>query len=58
MTYAIERLFDDIEEKGMEKGIAKIVKNAIRKGMNLDDIIELTGLTVEEIEKIREEIQE
>ena len=66
MTYAIERLFDDIEEKsrkegreeGREEGMVVVARKALKKGMNLDDIIELTGLTVEEIEKIREEMQE
>ena len=65
MTYAIERLFDNIEEqgrkegmeKGMEKGIEKIVKNAIKKGMKLEDIVELTDLTREDIEKIRQQTE-
>ena len=48
MTYAIERLLDSIEEKGRKE----IVKNAIKRGMKLQDIAKLTGLTVESVERI------
>ena len=53
MTYAIERLFDNIEEEGM----VKVARKALQKGMNLDDIIELTGLTAEKVGKLWEEMQ-
>lgn len=61
MTYAIERLFDNIEEesmeKGIEKGVLKVAVKAIRKGMSTEEIADLTDLTVEEVEKIRREIK-
>ena len=36
----------------IEKGIMKIAKSMLKKGMNVSDIIEITGLTKEEIEKL------
>ena len=39
-------------DDGIEKGIMKIAKNMLKKGMNVSDIIEITGLTKEEIEKL------
>ena len=39
-------------DDGIEKGIMKIAKSMLKKGMNVSDIIELTGLTKEEIEKL------
>ena len=39
-------------DDGIEKGIMKIAKSMLKKGMNLSDIIEITGLTKEEIEKL------
>ena len=39
-------------DDGIEKGIMKIAKSMLKKGMNVSDIIEITGLTKEEIEKL------
>ena len=39
-------------DDGIEKGIKKIAKSMLKKGMNVSDIIEITGLTKEEIEKL------
>ena len=39
-------------DDGIEKGIMKIAKSMLKKGMNVLDIIEITGLTKEEIEKL------
>lgn len=72
MTYAIERLFDSVEEQGIEKGVKKGVKKGMKKGMKkerttiakemladgetMDKILKYSKLTVEEIEKCRKEI--
>jgi predicted transposase YdaD len=40
------------EEKGMEKGLKKIVKNAMEMKMPVSQIERLTGLNGEEIEKL------
>ena len=39
-------------DDGIEKGIMKIAKSMLKKGMNVSDIIEITGLTKEEVEKL------
>ena len=39
-------------DDGIEKGIMKIAKSMLKKGMNVSDIIEITRLTKEEIEKL------
>ena len=40
------------EEKGLKKGIKEIAKKMLQKNIALETIIEITGLTEEEIEKI------
>ncbi len=39
-------------EEGIAKGIEKVALNAIKKGMSVEDIIELTGLTKDQIMKL------
>lgn len=43
-------------EEGRQREITKVVKNAIVKGMEIEDIVDLTGLTKKEIGKIRKEM--
>lgn len=52
MTVADQLRQEGIKE-GIKEGIIKIAKNAIIKGMKEEDILELTGLTKKEIDKIR-----
>jgi len=40
-------------EKGIEKGIEQIAKNALKLGKPISEIIELTGLTKQQIEKLK-----
>ncbi|TYQ13261.1 UNVERIFIED_CONTAM: putative transposase/invertase (TIGR01784 family) [Acetivibrio alkalicellulosi] len=68
MTYAIERLFNDIEKEAMEKGrkegIEKgieemriaIAKEMIIEGESLDKIIKYSKLSKEKIDKLKNEI--
>ena len=46
----------EAEQRGHEQGIKnrniEIVKNMLKKGINIDDIIDITGLSKEEIEKL------
>jgi predicted transposase/invertase (TIGR01784 family) len=48
--------FEDGEEKGREEGREKgreeIAKNAVAKGLPLETISEITGLSIEDIEKL------
>jgi predicted transposase YdaD len=43
-------------EKGVMKGLEKVVRKAIIKGLTTEDIIEITGLKKEEIEDIRKKM--
>ena len=49
----IEKGFEDGKEKGAKEEKLQIAKNMLKKGMNVSDIIEVTGLTKEEIEKLK-----
>lgn len=40
-------------EKRMEKGIEKVAKRMLEKGKELDEIMELTGLSKEQIERLQ-----
>ncbi len=40
-------------EKGIEKGIIKTAQNLIKMGMPIEQIVKATGLSEEEIEKIK-----
>lgn len=39
----------DAREEGIKEGAIKIAKNMLKKGIDIDTIIEVTGLTKEEI---------
>ena len=41
-----------IYDKGVDDGKLQIAKNMLKKGMNVSDIVEITGLTKEEVEKL------
>ena len=43
----------DAIEEGIEKGKIEIAKNMLKKNMPLSDIVELTGLTKEKIQKVK-----
>ncbi|UCZ54949.1 transposase [Bacillus shivajii] len=43
-------------EKGMEKGISAVAKKLLSKGMPVEEIIEVTGLSKEQVEQLKEEI--
>ncbi|MDG5788840.1 transposase [Evansella sp. AB-P1] len=43
-------------EKGMEKGIEKVAKRMLEKGKQVDEIAELTGLSIVDVDRLREEI--
>jgi predicted transposase/invertase (TIGR01784 family) len=44
--------FEVGRQEGIKNGIIKTAKAMLKKGMNQKDIIEITGLTKEEIETI------
>lgn len=61
MVYNLERVIDDVRkkgvkegmEKGIEKGMEKIAVNMIRKGKNIEEIMELTELSYEKITELK-----
>ena len=46
-------LIVEAEQKGIKNEKINIAKNMLKKGMNIEDIIDITGLTKEEIEKLK-----
>lgn len=42
------------EERGIQKGIIKVAKEMLRKGMEKELIAELTGLSLESINELNE----
>jgi predicted transposase/invertase (TIGR01784 family) len=49
----IEIGFEKGIEQGIEKGLVKVAKNALNKGMSIAEIIEITGLTAEQIKALK-----
>ena len=56
MTTA-EKLICEGEERGIQKGIKKgeirIAQKMLAKGMAIDEVVEITGLSLEEIQAIK-----
>ena len=46
---------DNGKEEGETKAIKEMTKKLLKKGMKIETIAEITGLTIEEIEKLKEE---
>ena len=49
----IMTILEQREQKGIEQGILRVVKNAISKGMKTKDIVDIAGITEKEVEEIR-----
>ncbi len=50
---SLDTAHDEGFEKGMEKGIEKVVKNALKMGKSVSEIVELTGLSEQEIRALK-----
>ena len=46
---------DNGKEEGETKAIKEMTKKLLKKGMKIETLAEITGLTIEEIEKLKEE---
>ena len=44
------------EEHGLNKGIKQTAKNMLERNMNIDVVAEITGLSLEEVIKLKEDI--
>jgi predicted transposase/invertase (TIGR01784 family) len=40
-------------EKGLEEGVAKVARNLLEKGFDIETIIQVSGLSREDIDKLR-----
>lgn len=49
----LKNSLDTAKEEGIEVGKLEVVKNAIAEGLSVDVIMKITGLTKEQIEKIK-----
>ena len=52
---AMEKGMQEGIKKGIEQGIEKIAKKMLKTDMSIDDIINITGLTKEDLEKLKKE---
>lgn len=50
---SLDTKYEEGMEKGIEKGIEKVALNAIKKGLTVEEIVELTGLNKEQIERLK-----
>ena len=39
-------------ERGIAEGVANVARNALKRGMSIDEVIDITGLTREEVEAL------
>lgn len=49
-----EEAIEEGIEKGIEETTVKVVRNALKKNLSISDIAELTGLTEEEVNALKE----
>jgi predicted transposase YdaD len=47
---------DEWREEGKEEGKEEIVMNMLRRGLDIESICDLTGLSIETIEKLRDRL--
>jgi predicted transposase/invertase (TIGR01784 family) len=64
MVYNLERTLDNIEKKGIERGIERgenkkaieVARRMLKKGFEIEEILEITDLDEEKVLKLKEEI--
>lgn len=56
MCRALEELEQEAMEQGLEQAKCIIVKNMLRKGLDMKDIAELTEVPLEMVEKVKAEL--
>ncbi|MDQ0254437.1 putative transposase/invertase (TIGR01784 family) [Evansella vedderi] len=52
----IMEIMTSYERKGIEKGVMKVAKRMLLKNMPMEEIVDITGLPMEEIERLKEEL--
>ena len=49
----LQKAWEEAENKGVEKGVVKVAKQMLIKGVPAEEIMEYTGLSEEELEKLK-----
>jgi len=57
MTYAIEKIWDEVEARGIEQGIEQTVLRMLKKNRSIDEIYEYTDLPKDKILRLKEELE-
>lgn len=57
MTGLVAKLVGEGIEEGVEKGKSTIITNMLNRGMSVQDIVYFAGVSEEEIEKVKKEIE-
>jgi predicted transposase/invertase (TIGR01784 family) len=52
----LEALLDDAEQKGEYKGVQKVARNLLRQNMSYENIGEATGLSLDEIKRLADDL--
>ncbi|WP_018250389.1 RpnC/YadD family protein [Orenia marismortui] len=57
MTKELTNLYQVGKSEGISEGMVKVAKKLLKKNMDIDDIVEVTELSKEEIKRIKEQAQ-
>jgi len=49
----LQKAWEEAENKGVEKGVVKVAKQMLIKGVPVVEIVEYTGLSEEDVEKLK-----
>ena len=52
-----EALIEQGREEGIEQGVTRVAQNMLRKNTPIDMVVEFTGLSQADVEKIAKEIK-
>lgn len=56
MSKLAEEIYEEGRQEGIEEGRMEIVMNMLRRGMKIEDIVDVTNLSKQEIESIAKKI--
>ncbi|PRX20164.1 putative transposase/invertase (TIGR01784 family) [Orenia metallireducens] len=57
MAKELTNLYQVGKSEGISEGMVKVAKKLLKKNMDIDDIVEVTELSREEIKRIKEQAQ-
>jgi len=56
MVHRLEKTLDNIERRGIEKGKIEVARNFLKMGLSVEQVATGTGLTIEEVRKLKSHI--